>query len=65
VFLASTGVRFVPGTGIYYRASDSNSISFIGTSEKERDSLLLSMKTHIKLLRSLEGSPGAHQAHVA
>ena len=32
VLLASTGVRFVPGTGIYYRNSGAGSISFIGTS---------------------------------
>ena len=65
VLLASCGVRFVPGTGIYYRNSGSSSISFIGTSEKKRDSLLLSMKTHIKLLRSLEDSPRVHKACVA
>src|SRR6266487_3229201 len=30
VLLASEGTRFVPGTGIYYRASGANSVSFIG-----------------------------------
>jgi len=56
VLLASEGVRFVPETGIYYRSSGSNSISFIGNSDKKKDSLLVSMKLHIKYLRSLEDS---------
>jgi glycosyltransferase involved in cell wall biosynthesis len=56
VLLASDGTRFVPGTGIYYRASGMSSISFIGNSDRKKDSLLLSMKLHIQYLRSLEDS---------
>ncbi len=56
VLLASEGTRFVPRTGIYYRASGANRISFIGNSDKKKDSLLLSMKLHIQYLRSLEDS---------
>jgi glycosyltransferase involved in cell wall biosynthesis len=62
VVLASEGTRFVPGTGIYYRASASNRISFIGNSDKKKDSLLLSMKLHIQYLRSLEDSERVRQA---
>jgi len=54
VVLASEGTRFVPRTGIYYRASGANSVSFIGNSDKKKDSLLLTMKLHIQYLRSLE-----------
>jgi glycosyltransferase involved in cell wall biosynthesis len=56
VLLASEGVRFVPETGIYYRNTGTNSVSYIGTSDKKRDSLLVSMKLHIQYLRSLEES---------
>ena len=56
VLMASDGTRFVPETGIYYRASGRNSISFIGKSDQKKDSLLLSMKLHIQYLRSLEDS---------
>lgn len=65
VLLASTGVRYVPGTGIYYRASGSGSISFIGNSDAKRESLLRSMKAHVKYLRSLEDSERVHRACVA
>jgi glycosyltransferase involved in cell wall biosynthesis len=60
--LASTGVRFVPGTGIFYRSSGTSSISFIGASNTKRDALLRSMKAHIRYLRSLEDSKRVHQA---
>jgi glycosyltransferase involved in cell wall biosynthesis len=56
VLLASTGTRFVPDTGIYYRATGGNRISFIGNSDKKKESLLLTMKLHIQYLRSLEES---------
>jgi glycosyltransferase involved in cell wall biosynthesis len=65
VLLASEGTRFVPGTGIYYRASGTNSISFIGNSDKKKDSLLLSMKLHIQYLRSLEDSERVRKACLA
>jgi glycosyltransferase involved in cell wall biosynthesis len=59
VLLASKGVRFVPATGIFYRVIAWNRISYVGNSDKKKDSLLLSMKRHIQYL-SLEtpGSPG-------
>lgn len=56
VLLASEGTRFVPGTGIYYRASGGNAVSFIGNSDKKKESVLLSVKLHIQYLRSLENS---------
>ena len=64
VLLASEGTRFVPGTGIFYRARGSNRVSYIGTSDKKKDSLLLSMKLHIQYLRSLEESERVRKACV-
>jgi glycosyltransferase involved in cell wall biosynthesis len=65
VLLASEGTRFVPRTGIYYRASGGNSVSFIGNSDKKKDSLLLTMKLHIQYLRSLEDSERVRKACLA
>jgi hypothetical protein len=65
VILASEGTRFVPGTEIYYRASGANSASFIGNSDKKKDSLLLTMKLHIQYLRSLEDSERVRRACLA
>jgi glycosyltransferase involved in cell wall biosynthesis len=62
VLLASEGTRFVPGTGIYYRASGGKRLSYIGNSDKKKDSLLLSMKLHIQYLRSLEESERVRKA---
>jgi len=65
VLLASEGTRFVPGTGIYYRASGPNQVSFIGNSDKKKDSLLLTIKLHIQYLRSLEDSERVRKACLA
>ena len=62
VLLASEGTRFVPETGIFYRASGTNSISYIGTSNRKKESLLLSMKLHMQYLRSLEESERVRKA---
>jgi glycosyltransferase involved in cell wall biosynthesis len=62
VLLASERIRFVTGTGIYYRMSPSNRMSYIGKSNKKKDSLLLAMKLHIQYLRSLEDSDRVRQA---
>jgi hypothetical protein len=55
----------VPGTGIYYRNSGTSNISFIGCCDKKKDSLLLSMKLHMKYLRSLEESDRVRKACLA
>jgi glycosyltransferase involved in cell wall biosynthesis len=54
VLLASEGTCFVPGTGIYYRRTGTSSISYIGNSNKKKESLLVSMKLHVKYLLSLQ-----------
>jgi len=65
VLLASEGTRFVPRTGIFYRASGPSSISYIGRSNRKRESLLRSMKLHIQYLRSLEESERVRRACLA
>jgi len=65
VLLASESTRFVPGTGIFYRVTGSNRISYIGNSDKKKDSLLLAMKLHIQYLRSLEESERVRKASLA
>jgi glycosyltransferase involved in cell wall biosynthesis len=62
VLLASRGARFVPGTGVLYRASGLQRISYLGNSDKKKNSMLHSMKLHIKLLRSLEDSERTRDA---
>ena len=46
-------------------ASGENSVSFIGNSDKKKDSLLLTMKLHIQYLRSLEDSERVRKACLA
>ena len=62
VLVASEGTRFVPETGIFYRASGTNSISYIGNSDKKKNSLFVSMKLHVQYLRSLEESERVRKA---
>lgn len=62
VLLASHGTRFVPEGRIYYRVSSSNRISYIGGSDKKKESLLRSMKLHIQYLQSLEESERVRKA---
>jgi len=62
VLLACERTRFVPETGIFYRVTSSNRISYIGNSDKKKDSLLRSMKLHIQYLRSLEDSERVRKA---
>jgi glycosyltransferase involved in cell wall biosynthesis len=62
VLLASSGTRFVPGTGLYYRATGGPRNSRVGTSAAKRESLLRSMRLHISSLLSLENSRRARRA---
>ncbi len=62
VVVASAGTRFVPEGKVFYRASNSNRISYIGNSDKKRHSLLLSMMLQIQYIRSLEDSERVRKA---
>jgi len=65
VLLASEGTRFVPGTGIFYRMTSTNRVSYLGKSNNKKDSLIRSMKLHIQYLRSLEDSERVRNASLA
>lgn len=62
VLLASSGVQFVPGPGVYYRSSGVSSLSYIDRSAKKIRAHWTSMVLHMKYLRSLEESPRVRQA---
>lgn len=64
VLLKSTGVRFVPGTAVYYRSVGATRVSHIGHSTRKLDALWRSMKLHIGYLLSLENSDRARAACV-
>ena len=56
VLMASDGVRFVPGSKVYYRQVGSGSLSYIGRSQAKMAAQWESMESHIHYLRSLEES---------
>jgi glycosyltransferase involved in cell wall biosynthesis len=56
VILGSDGIRFVPEGRVFYRITSWNRVSYIGGSDKKKDAMLLSMKLHLKYIRSLEQS---------
>jgi glycosyltransferase involved in cell wall biosynthesis len=62
VIMASEGTRFVPEAKVFYRVTPSSRVSYVGSSDKKKDALLLSMKLHIKYLRSLEDSERVRKA---
>ena len=62
VLLASEGTRFVPEGRVFYRISGLNQVSYIGKSNEKRESLLTSIKLHVKYLRSLEESERVRSA---
>ena len=64
VLMASDCVQFVPGSKVYYRASGSGSLSYIGSSDRKRDAQWLSMQLHIRYLRSLDDGSRARAACV-
>jgi len=65
VLMASEGTRFVPEARVFYRLSPSSRVSYVGSSDKKKDALLLSMKLHIQYLRSLEDSERVRKACLA
>lgn len=65
VLLASSGTHFVPAAKVFYRMTASHRVSHVGTSDKKKDALLLSMKLHIQYLRSLEESDRVRKACLA
>ena len=64
VLLASDGTRFVRESKVYYRMAGGNTLSHIGTSDKKKEALWLSMTLHMQYLRSLEDTPRVRAACV-
>jgi glycosyltransferase involved in cell wall biosynthesis len=62
VLLASEGVRFVRDSRVFYRDIPSTRLSYIGTSDRKMEAMLLSMKLHIQYLRSLGDTERARSA---
>ena len=62
VLLASKGTRFVSEARVFYRVTPSGRLSYVGTSDKKKDALLLSMNLHVKYLCSLEDSERVRKA---
>jgi glycosyltransferase involved in cell wall biosynthesis len=64
VLLASDGVHFIPNSKVYYRASGTSSLSYIGRSDKKIKAHWRSMRLHMDYLRSLEDSERTRAACV-
>jgi glycosyltransferase involved in cell wall biosynthesis len=62
VLLASSGTRFVPDARVYYRVTPSSRLSYIGASDTRKNAMFLSMKLHVRYLRSLEDSQRVRDA---
>ena len=62
VLLASDGVRFVPKSKVFYRASGSGSLSYVGHSDKKIEALWRSMQLHMDYLQSMEDSARIRKA---
>jgi len=56
VILASDGIRFLSDAKIFYRISGFGSLSTVDESQRQLASFFLSMRLHLRYLRSLEDS---------
>jgi glycosyltransferase involved in cell wall biosynthesis len=64
VINASTGIRFVPQSRVYYRITPSSRLSYIGRSDKKMEAQFLGMKLQIGYLRAREDSDRVRAACV-
>lgn len=62
VLMESEGTRFFPEARVFYRASGTGRVSFIGKSDVKKNSLFRSMKMHVHALCSLEESERVRKA---
>ncbi|MCL4760858.1 MAG: glycosyltransferase family 2 protein [Burkholderiales bacterium] len=58
----SQRVLFAPTARVYYRSVASHRLSFIGSSDRKMDAMLLSMKLHIQYALALEDTPRMREA---
>jgi glycosyltransferase involved in cell wall biosynthesis len=61
MLVRSEGVRFVPGTGVFYRITATGRLSDVGD-DRKKDALLPSLKLHVQYLRSVEDSERVRKA---
>lgn len=61
VLLAAGRTHFVPEAKVYYRTSASSRLSYVGSSDRKKEALLVSMKLHVHYLCSLEQSDRVRQ----
>jgi hypothetical protein len=64
VIMQSEGIRFVPDAKVFYRASPSNRLSYIGHSRKKMEAHFLGMKMQIGYLRSMQDNDRVRAACV-
>jgi glycosyltransferase involved in cell wall biosynthesis len=64
VIMRSEGIRFVPDAKVFYRASPSNRLSYIGRSSRKVEAQFLGMKMQIGYLRSMQDSDRVRAACV-
>jgi glycosyltransferase involved in cell wall biosynthesis len=64
VIMQSDGIRFVPEAKVFYRASPSSRLSYIGFSNRKMEAQFLGMKLQIGYLRSIEDSQRVRAACV-
>lgn len=63
VLLAAKRTHFVPDARVYYRNSPAaGRVSYIGTSDKKKDAMCLSMLLHVQYIRTLEDSDRVRKA---
>jgi len=64
VIMRSEGIRFVPDAKVFYRASPSNRLSYIGRSSRKAEAQFLGMKMQIGYLRSMQDNDRVRAACV-
>jgi glycosyltransferase involved in cell wall biosynthesis len=62
ILLASNGVRFVPGSKVYYRCFGYTGLNYLGSSPEKLTAHWTSMRLHMKYLQSLEQSDRVNAA---
>jgi glycosyltransferase involved in cell wall biosynthesis len=65
VVLASTGTRFSPDAGVFYRIVDASRLSHIGQSDAKLEAQLTSMRLQIGYLLAVEDSPRVRAAVIS
>lgn len=65
VLMASNRIRFVPDARVFYRITPSSRLSYVGTSDKKKDALVLSLKLQIQHVRSVEDSDRVRKSCLA